>query len=347
MANVGIVGVGFMGWIHYLAYQKIRGMKLTAICTRNKKKLAGDWRGIKGNFGPEGKKIDVSKIDCYDSFDKMLADPKIDLIDICLPPDLHAEFSIKAAKAGKHVLVEKPIAMSIAETKKMVAAAKKANTLLMTAHVLPFFDEYAFVLKAAQSGKYGKVLGGTFKRMISDPLWLPDFYDPVKVGGPMIDLHIHDAHFIRLLFGMPTAVTSQGRMRGEVLEYFNSQFDFEDSSLCVNAACGVINQQGRAFTHAFEVHFEKATMLFDFAVIDGEPRMLMPLTVLPNKGKAKQPKLGSGDPVDAFVAELKEAGKAISSGSPSTILGGDLAMDALVMCQKQTDSVAKGRKVRI
>ena len=58
--RVGIAGIGFMGWIHYLAYRKAPGVEVAAICTRDKKKLAGDWRGIRGNFGPPGEKVDVS-----------------------------------------------------------------------------------------------------------------------------------------------------------------------------------------------------------------------------------------------------------------------------------------------
>src|SRR4029079_14628896 len=98
-------------------------------------------------------------------------------------------------------------------------------------HVLPFFPEYAFAYKAVASGKYGKLLGGHFKRIISDPLWLKDFYDPHKIGGPMFDLHVHDAHYIRLLCGMPRAVSTSGRMRGPVAEFFTSQFQFADEQL--------------------------------------------------------------------------------------------------------------------
>ena len=91
MINVGIAGIGFMGWIHYLAYQRVRGVKLAAVCTRDAKKLAGDWRGIKGNFGPPGEQVDLSGAAKYAELDALLADPKIDLVDICLPPDLHCD----------------------------------------------------------------------------------------------------------------------------------------------------------------------------------------------------------------------------------------------------------------
>src|ERR1700745_2527825 len=59
MVRIGVVGVGFMGMIHYLAARKLQGARVTAICSRDAKKLAGDWRGIRGNFGPPGQKMDL------------------------------------------------------------------------------------------------------------------------------------------------------------------------------------------------------------------------------------------------------------------------------------------------
>src|SRR4051794_30675759 len=106
MINVGIAGIGFMGMIHYLAYQKAGQAKVVALCSRDEKKLAGDWRGIQGNFGPPGAMMDLSGIATYRELGQMLSNPKIDLIDICLPPDLHADISVAALKAGKHALCE-------------------------------------------------------------------------------------------------------------------------------------------------------------------------------------------------------------------------------------------------
>ena len=59
MINVGIAGIGFMGWIHYLAYQRVRGVKLAAVFSRNKKKLAGDWRGIRLEEYSHDRNVDV------------------------------------------------------------------------------------------------------------------------------------------------------------------------------------------------------------------------------------------------------------------------------------------------
>src|SRR5205807_3482760 len=105
MVSIGIVGVGFMGMIHYLAARKLKGARVTAICSRDPKKLAGDWRGIRGNFGPPGEQMDLGKIQKYADLDDLLADPTIDLIDVCNPTVQHAPTAIAALKAGKHVLV--------------------------------------------------------------------------------------------------------------------------------------------------------------------------------------------------------------------------------------------------
>lgn len=347
MIRVGIAGIGFMGWIHYLAYQKVANVQLAAICTRDPKKLAGDWRGIKGNFGPEGTQVDVSGLGTYARLEDLLADDQVDVVDICLPPALHAEASVQALRAGKHVFCEKPMALTTEECDRMLQAAEQSGKQLLIGHVLPLFPEYAYAHQTIQSGRHGKLLGGTFKRVISDPLWLNDFYDPQRVGGPLIDLHVHDAHLIRLLFGMPWAVSSVGRMRGQVVEYCNSLFHYMDPELVVSATSGVINQQGRSFTHGFEIHLERATMHYEFAVIGDKPELLMPLTILDDQGQVERPELGNGDPVTAFEAEIQAVADSIGSGQPSPVLDGSLARDAIVLCHKQTEAVQTGRATRI
>ncbi len=373
MIRVGIVGIGFMGMIHYLAYQKVRGAKVAAICSRDRKKLAGDWRGIQGNFGPPGTMMDLKGVKPYEDWREMLEDPEIDVVDICLPPALHGEVAIAAAKAGKHALVEKPIALEQATARRMLQAAERAGTLLLIGHVLPFVPEYAFAAQMVRSGKYGRLLGGHFKRIISDPSWLKDFFDPRAVGGPVVDLHIHDAHFIRMLCGMPQAVFSSGRMRGDVVEFFTTQFLFEDAEvepvrgakpphprpnstalaasrshkgrweLALTATGGVVNQQGRSFTHAFEIYLEQATVMYDSAVIDGQAVTNMPLTVLGPKGKVTRPKLKAPD---SFVAELSEVVRTVKSGQSSPILGGISPWTRLSCVKSKRNPCAAGNWFR-
>lgn len=342
MIRVGIAGLGFMGMIHYHAYQRIRGVKVAAICEKDPQRRSGDWRSIKGNFGPRGQKMDLGGIACYAELDELLADKQLDLIDICLPPAWHAPVAIQALRAGKHVFCEKPIALNARDAQRMMAAARRAGRQLLVGHVLPFFPEYAYAREAVASGRFGRLRGGHFKRIISDPLWLPDFYNPATTGGPMIDLHVHDAHFIRLLCGMPRAVQTAGSLRGEVLERFHTQFFFDDPRVVVTAASGVIDQQGRPFTHGFEIYLEKATLLFDYASLAKVPDALLPLSVLTADGRVRRPKRGGGDPVEAFVAELKEVIRTVRRDHTSLVLDAQLAHDAILLCQKQTESARRG-----
>src|SRR5437868_1153514 len=142
MVRIGIVGVGFMGMIHYLGGRRLQGARVEALCSRDQKKLAGDWRSIQGNFGPRGEMMDLSGLKKYSNLTDMLADEDIDLIDICNPTDLHPATALQVLQAGKHVLVEKAIALTTKDADAMVAAAAKAGKLLMVAHVLPFFPEF-------------------------------------------------------------------------------------------------------------------------------------------------------------------------------------------------------------
>src|SRR5947209_4784283 len=135
MVRIGIVGIGFMGMVHYLAAQKVKGARVAALHTRDRSKLAGDWRGIRGNFGPPGTMMDLSKVRRYERFDDLLLGPDVDLVDICTPTNLHEPMALAALKAGKHVLVEKAIALETRAADAMVRAAKRARKLLLVAHV--------------------------------------------------------------------------------------------------------------------------------------------------------------------------------------------------------------------
>lgn len=340
MIKVGIAGIGFMGWIHYLAYQSRADVQVVAICSSDEAKRAGDWLDIKGNFGPPARQVDLAGIKAYETLDEMVADPNVDLVDLCTPPAAHLEGIVAVANAGKHVFCEKPLGLTLADCDQALQACQQRQVQLFVGHVLPFFNEYLFALQAAQDKRYGDLLGGNFKRVVSDPTWLPDFYDPKIVGGPLLDLHVHDAHFIRLLFGMPTAVHSVGRKRGQVVSHCQSVFEFGDREYSVAATSGVIDQQGRPFNHSYEIHFEQATLQFEFAAFTDEPES-MPLKVLLADGSIERPELGDGDPVFAFEREVSELVGCLEAGQASMILDATLARDAVEICRMQAQQVTK------
>ena len=347
MLRVGIAGIGFMGMIHYLAYQKVAGVQVTAISSRDPKKRAGDWRGIQGNFGPPGEEMDLGGIRAHETIEELLANPDVDIVDVTLPPFRHAEVAIQALEAGKHVFCEKPLTLDADSAANVVAVAKRCDRILLVGHVLPFFPEYQWARSVVNGGEYGKLLGGHFRRTISEPTWLPDYWVPEKVGGPMLDLHVHDAHFIRYLFGMPKSVRTQGRMRGDCAESWMTFFAYDDPGLLVSASSGTIGQQGRPFLHGFEIHLERATLAFEFAVLGEEGKYLCQPTLFAEDGSVSHPELGDGDPINAFINQLTEVTECVTSGNTSPILGGDLAGDAITLCHLQTESLRQRKSIPV
>jgi predicted dehydrogenase len=340
MVRIGIVGVGFMGMIHYLAARRLKGARVAAICSRDPKKLAGDWRSIQGNFGPRGEVMDLSQVKKYSRLEVLLADPDIDLIDVCNPTSLHAATALKALEAGKDVLVEKCIALEPRDADAMLAAAGKAKRLLMVAHVLPFFPEFVYARDAVQSGRYGRLRASHFKRVISRPDWSADIADPAKTGGPAIDLHIHDTHFIGLLAGVPSKVRSSGCVEGGHVQYLATQYLYKDGEPCVSCCSGALAQKGRAFVHGYEIYLEQATLVYESGTV--------PLTVFTPDGQSQRPKLeGGDDPIAAFALELQAAVDGVSSRKEPELLSGRLARDALVMCYRECESVKSGQAVEV
>src|SRR4051812_23595375 len=92
--GIGIVGIGFMGMIHYLAARGLAEGRIVALCSRDAKKRAGDWTGIRGNFGPPGTQMDLSGQATYAEVVDLLADPNVGIVDLCVPSDEHGPLAI-------------------------------------------------------------------------------------------------------------------------------------------------------------------------------------------------------------------------------------------------------------
>jgi predicted dehydrogenase len=339
MIHVGIVGLGFMGMIHYLAYQQLPGVRVAAICTRSEQRRRGDWTGIRGNFGPAGCQMDLAGVATYARLEDMLAGSDVDLIDVTLPSALHVAATIAAIQAGKHVLCEKPLALERAACDRMAEAARAGNRRLFVGHVLPFFPEYAWALAAVRSDAYGPLQGAAFRRVTSNPTWVANYWSASECGGPLFDLHVHDAHFIRLIAGMPERATSRGRLRDGIPEFWHTLFEFAGGPAIVEATCGTIDQQGRAFDHGFEIRLEEATLLFQFAMMGGVGRYLCPPTMLDSQGRAVPVELSAGDPLQAFVAELSHVLQCLQDDQDSNLLNSQFASDAIQLCELQRASL--------
>ena len=199
-----------MGSVHLNALRSIPGAELTAVCSRDQRKLSGDLSAIQGNLGPTGASFDFSNVAKYTEIDALLGDPRVDAVDICLPTSLHAPVAIAALRMGKHVLVEKPMALDVASCEGMLAAARSADRVLMVAQVLRFFPMYTALYESVRSGGLGAPRFAAFRRRCAAPAWSEWLADAKQSGGGAFDLLIHDADMCLRLFGKPEWVSANG-----------------------------------------------------------------------------------------------------------------------------------------
>lgn len=188
MRPIAIVGAGMMGNVHARSYRTIDETSPLSIVDpvgSRAKVISDKYRAIAA------------------SFDEILADDEIEIVDICTPTFTHRDLVVRALEAGKHVFCEKPVALKIEDAVAMDKAAKKSGRVLMVGHVVRFFPQYIKVRELASSGDVGEIVMARLYRGGSFPSHGIDnwFADITKSGGVFIDLSIHDFDFLRKLLG--------------------------------------------------------------------------------------------------------------------------------------------------
>jgi predicted dehydrogenase len=184
--KVGIVGVGFMGTTH------AEGWAATP----------AQIKGFVAETQEEASPLaEQYKAKAYSDYDALLAD--IDVIDICSPTHLHYEMIQKAAKAGKHIICEKPLARTTEQAQEVVNICRSTGVKLLVAHVVRFFPEYALAKAEVDNEKIGKpavirLHRGSYRPKKPAGNW---FLDEAKSGGILMDLMVHDYDYARWIAG--------------------------------------------------------------------------------------------------------------------------------------------------
>ena len=143
--RIGVIGLGWFGEIHCETIKGIANLELAALCTRRPDRLA-----------EQAAKFGVKKT--YADYRDMLADKDIDAVSIVTMWDQHTDPTIAALEAGKHVFLEKPMASTVADCKKIIAAAKKAKGILQIGHICRFNPRYRMAKQAIDEGRIGKIV---------------------------------------------------------------------------------------------------------------------------------------------------------------------------------------------
>jgi len=263
MINVGVIGLGMMGLTHLDAYAKLADAKVVAISDKMADRLSGKTKAAGNVEGQAKGTFDFATVRKYTEGLDLINDREIEVVDICLPTPMHLEYALAALKAGKHVLIEKPLCRTSADAGKLVAAAKEAKGISMVAMCMRFWPGWTWLKRAVAERTYGKVLAATFRRVCNHPGGA--FYSNGELsGGAILDLHVHDTDFVQYLFGMPKAVQSFGyRKVTSEIDHVVTHYLYDDVPLVVAEGAWAM-ADGFGFKMQYTVNFERATAAFDF-----------------------------------------------------------------------------------
>jgi predicted dehydrogenase len=298
--RVVIVGCGFMGRMHANVYRLLDTVELVGVVDKNPAKAA--------SFAEEFATVPLS------SLDDPLASPDVDVIDVCLPTDLHAPTTISALKAGKHVMCEKPMALSVEECESMTAAAKAADRKLMIGHCIRFWPEYVHLKGLIDSGSLGKLTSLNLLRYGAFPSWASDNWmaTEARTGGGVLDMHVHDTDFALYALGTPDTINSWGTYDARGMSQIFTTMTF-GSTVC-HLEGGWNLPLSTPFKHAFRAIFERGAAIMDAGPLtiyeDGKDALVVEFEVLEAAGGGNISSLGG------YYHELKYFIDRIQDGQP-------------------------------
>lgn len=248
--RVGLIGCGGIATAHANAYKTLGPSVVTVIATADV--VVGLAERRAQELGAQHWSSDYRAV---------LADPAVEAVDICLPHHLHAEVSVAAAQAGKHILVEKPMAISMAECRAMVRAAERASVTLMVAQVQRYEPSYRGVRRLIDAGELGAVRAVRFDAMQNLHAILPPghwLYDGALAGGGIvISVSVHRIDLMRYLVGDVRQVTAICRPGGP--PYKNGAEDY--AAAILEFENGAVGEHFATYS-GFRMPYSESFMLF-------------------------------------------------------------------------------------
>ena len=240
----GILGCGSVANYHAAAIAAVEGAELVCACSNTPEKAQ--------------RFCEAQGIAFMDSYETMLANPDVDAVCICTPSGLHAEEAIAALKAGKHVLCEKPMAISLEECEAMVQAAKDSGKYLMIGQNQRLAKAHSKAKELIASGAIGKVL--TFRTIFGHggpETWSIDpgsnvwFFDRSKAAmGALADLGIHKTDMIQYVLGSKIVKTQAVLTTLDKKDATGNLIGVDDNAICIyQMENGVIGTMTASWTY--------------------------------------------------------------------------------------------------
>lgn len=329
-----------MGGMHAQIYQALPNAELVGIIDTNETKA-------KENLQKLGIHVPV-----YPSLTALLKEVDVDVIDVCLPTDLHKDAALEAVAAGKHLFCEKPLALNEADARAIVEAAEKAKIFMQVGQAIRFWPEYQALETIYKSGELGKLISLTLQRRASTPAYTEGNWilDPKRACGAALDLHIHDTDFVLHLLGKPKAVTSAARRGPRGWDHINTLYHFDD--VIVQGEGGWDYPPEWGFQMAFQALFEKGSIEFDSRqnpglVITRENAKTEPLPfVEPQVGSSKS---GTGNlaSLGGYWNELEYFIDRLEKKQAPEIATGRQALESVATVEAEIASAVSGKTVQL
>jgi predicted dehydrogenase len=199
--RVACVGAGGIAGAHLAEYAKMKDVEIVGLADP-----------VMASMVAKAEKFNIPLENCFVDDREMLAKVKPDAVSVCSPNGAHAANTLAALKAGAHVIVEKPMAMTAKEAEAMIAAAKRAGRKLVIGFQHRYDGRTAFLRQAAMDGSFGEILYGRVQalRRRGIPNWGVFGRKECQGGGPMIDIGVHCLEMCHFVMGSPRPVAAVG-----------------------------------------------------------------------------------------------------------------------------------------
>ncbi|ATF11461.1 gfo/Idh/MocA family oxidoreductase [Brevibacillus brevis X23] len=246
--NIAVLGTGF-GSYHAHLLKKMNGVDRLVVFGRNESKL----QKLK-----EELHVEITK-----HMDEIMCDPTIDVVDICLPSQLHRQFAVEALENGKHVFCETPVCYTLDDALAMKHARDRSGKKLLVNQFIKFDPAYAYLRSAQTENKYGQLLSLSLKRETA-PLW-----GDLGLSSITTNLMIHELDFVTWLFGRNANMSAWGTESSDKKQSIvHSHFHYPDAHAEIVASSQMPTSY--PFTVGYEAYFEKAKLVFQEADSHGQ-----------------------------------------------------------------------------
>ena len=274
--RVAIIGYGGIARVHNSAYAELKKegypLELVAVCERDLSRVTAT---LDFNLGTDNTPLPEG-INLYTDVDDLIANENFDVADICLPTFLHKDMSVKLLDAGKHVLCEKPMALSSEDAKEMLDAAERNHKRLMVAHCVRFDPAYKYLKDCVDSMCFGTLDNLYMDRHSVYPSWGAGntFADNSKTGGCTLDTHIHDIDVAGYILGKPDSVSAVEFINLPYYQVVTSTLRYGDTTVVAN--CSWDSAYTTVFWAGYRARFERASVVLEGGAvrvypIDNEP----------------------------------------------------------------------------